>query len=505
MPKRKKTYEQRMVDYNRERAGKAAQGFVLGGLAGNIPGALFGSWYAQKDVKRPRQDSGVSFQEPKKVKLGNFTGEVVQTKKMPKSTQKSAQKKLVQRSSMVVSGKTKTKKIKKVKVPTKLRKQVKQILSGTMARGTYTTVKQGFVGTLLAAGGGSLAGDDLGKSQTAILIPSTTGLPGRTLFNQLVNFSPGVASTVVAGTGLNFFTPAKIWDAASVLFNRKAPSTGPYNYTNNLSTLATLATGAAAQSPGKLMINVLASSVKFTMKNTSNRVVTVEIWECMPTLKFQESNPVATLQSIVPAYSGATSDTNLDYYVGPSATLSNTLVHDPTVDPLALSKNYFGYKFAWKKRSMVLAPDETCIHEIRGPRSVLDCSKMVSVNNAAPTPAPVEIWNALVKGYSVGCVVSVNGDQVMPTAASTGGRKTWSTTAVALAAPVAVEVMESYTLSVPEVAGFIQTDGIAGTIQQLNLRKHKRVLWNACELGHVAYTLSNEVNPAAEVAFAQTS
>lgn len=72
--------------------------------------------------------------------------------------------------------------------------------------------------------------------------------------------------------------------------------------------------------------------------------------------------------------------------------------------------------------------------------------------------------------------------------------------------PVAIELEESFTISVPEIAGFITGTTAVGQQQLLNLRKPKLVVWNTVPpnlQGNVNIS-SNEVNPAASVSIAST-
>jgi len=462
----------------RSAIGRAA-GATLGFITNNVGGAVVG--YNVGGYLADRANAQVA------------------SKKMAKSSVSvMAQKKLINRSSMSVSGKNKVKRTKTVKVSKRLRKAIKQVMSGQTARGSFTTVVCGFVGSVTGVTAGALAGDDLGKTQSQVVYNAGTSLHGRTLFNQLVNWAPLAASSVVAGTGMNYFTPGKILNAASVLFNNK-PLNTVYNIAGNLSTHSN--GGAPLASPGDLKINVLSSHVQFTMKNVSNRVVTVEIWECTPTLKFSDSNPLQNLVTTVNAYSETTDDRNFQYVTAGSS--QNIGYFDATFDPLVAAKAYMGFKYTWKKRSMVMAPDETCIHSIKGPKGVFDFK---SITNIFPTPlggpftgaTAIDNLNTLMKGWSVGCIISVNGDYVLPNAATSGGRFVYTTTAGALGMPVAVEIKETYNIAVPEVAGYTTANGAVGTQQLLNMRKPKRVVWNAQANGAINYGVSNEVNPVAE-------
>lgn len=459
-----------------------------------------GHYGAPKTPKRQRQDSdsGTNVTPQKKIKT---TVGLPEKKNMGKgNTQVKAQKKLVKRSSMVVTGKTKVKRVRAVKVPMRLRKQIKAVMSSGTAHGTYITNKSGFIGSVTGAGtiGGGFSGDDLNKTQTQVFFNGAGGLAGRTLFNQLIDFRPGVQSQVVPNTGLNYFTPAKILDAASVLFNNKAINNNPYVQIDNLSTLFTSASGASSLDPGNLKINVKGCSVQFTMKNVSNRVASVDIWEMTPTLKFQNTNPLNDLVTTVQAWSEATSDTNFQYFLN-GANNGNGMF-DPIIEMPSIAKKYMGYKFNWKKRSMVLAPDETCIHSIMGPKGIFDFKNIIKTNATSGGATPDSDPDCLFKGWSVGVLISVAGDLVLPTAVSAGGRYLYNAVVGACGMPISVEVKETYRIAVPEVAGYVSVDAAPGVQQQLNLRKPKTIYVNQATIGNVAYTVSNEVNPLDDAA-----
>ncbi|AMB42972.1 hypothetical protein [Circovirus-like genome DCCV-7] len=444
-------------------------------------------------------------------KYGRLGTYILPQKKMPKgkaNTAVRAQKALVNRSSMVSKGKVRVKKTKTIKVSPRLRKQIKQVLVGQQARGSFTTIKNGFVGSLIGASGDifTLAGDDLDKTQAQVVYGSgALSIPGRTLFNQLVDWRPSpTACAIVPQTGLNFFTPGKIIDAASVLFNKKGYGQ-PYNVNGNLTvTYAKPGGQPIPTNPGKLKINVLSSSVQFTIKN---RVVSMDIWECTPTLKFQETNALQTvLTQSQTLTDDAAVDNSFEYFINRAAPVhKQTAILDPSVDMVALASSVMGLKFKWKKRSMVLAPEETCIHSITGPKGILDYSTLTTtVPNTAGTAATSGvILDSLVKGWSVSCIIACHGDYVQPISASQGGRFVWAAAAGVLGMPVAVEVKETYHIAVPEVAGFLTQDGGAGSVQMLNLRKKRIAVWNQQQVGNTAYTVSNEVNPLAEGASQQ--
>ncbi|ALE29782.1 coat protein [Lake Sarah-associated circular virus-41] len=426
-------------------------------------------------------------------------------------------KKLVQRSAMTSKGKNKLKTYKPYKLSDKFVKSVKQVLQTTCSTGTYVTVRQGLVGTLMnTAASGSMIGNDLGQTGiNQIWYPGSSNPAGsRTLFNALATLSDAAAtdSTVVAQTGLNFFTPAKIIDAASVLFNNKGLG-DPYSSAGNLATEFTTADGSIPTSntaAGALKINVLKSYVDFEMKNLSNRVAYVDIWECSPTLKFQNINPLQVLQQTAAVWD-STSTINRNITYATANANPNEIFLDSTVDGMGVLKKYAGLPMSWKKRSMVLAPDETCLHTVQGPKGILDWSKLVSTQpSVAPATGQVNInLNCLLKGFSVGCVISVRTDQVFQSGIPMyGAKKTYNDGAnLRMAVPVAIEMKESYKVAVPEVAGFVSRAVVGGSAQPLNLRKPRFVLWNQVNANGTTNVnklyLSNELNPVYDTTQAQ--
>jgi len=457
-------------------------------------GRSVGNYFKEK-IKRGKRKS---FPQ-QKIKMGG-----------PPTTKSNPIKRLTNKSATKITGKRKLKHDKTVKVSKKFRAGVKQVLAGSQAQGTYKTFKIGMVGTLLTASTSSMAGDDLGVTGTQIQTPGQDQPAGsRTLFNQLVDYKAGGTSAVVPGTGLNFFTIGKILDAASVLFNRKTPTVNPYVGTNNLSTAFNPSTGAVSVNPAGLKIKVLNSRVDFRMKNLSNRTITMEIWELTPTMKFQNDNPILSLiNHSVGFLDLAVLDSQVKMYNTGTLMDTGRFMTDGYLDPFAIMKKC-GYHWNYVKRTMIMAPEETCVHSIKGPSGLLDFNKTYTTVGTTSVPT---INNLFMKGWGVSVVMSVVGDQVLQglNPAGTLGAKVHyykAATPGALGAPVAVEVEETYKIAVPEIAGFMDT---VSATQTLNLRKHKLVTFNnigpngdSVTGANVQPVISNEENPIAEVTTGQ--
>lgn len=407
-------------------------------------------------------------------------------------------------SSQKVVGKTRVVKVKKRHVSAKFKASVKEVLSGVMARGTYTTLKQGYVGSMINNGNNTLLSvTDLTVSAPAVLIDGSAGnsTGSRTLFNCLVVNNPGANPTSIAQTGMNYFTPAKVLDAASVLFNNKPPG-DPYLTTGNMSDIEAIANAVPVLTTPNLKIEIVDSSVVFRMKNLSTRVATVEIWELTPTQKFGFVAPLSQVLGLGPAFAATQNDGPVKYFVDIGAAQTNQFHFEQAYDPFGVAKKYMGFPFVWKKRTMIMMPDETSAHTIVGPKGVMDFKKLMLGN-----PNPAVQLNALVKGFSVAVVISVNGDQVYKSSASGIGSRDIYMSAIAnrfdLGMPISIEIEEKYRLAVPEIAGFISIAPLVGASQMLNLRKTKFVFWNQIrpqgptDTPATGYITANSENPLA--------
>jgi len=410
-----------------------------------------------------------------------------------------AENKLVGRSSMVVRGKTKLKHEKKVKISRQFYEKVEKVMESRSGNGHYKQIYGGYICSAILNSGtdratiisGTNGGNILGATGQIAVVGGTVNLPPvRTMFNQLVEYVSGnvtggqMDARPLPGTEMNFFTIGKILDAASVLFNKKPASVnpagfitlGPYLTTGNLSEQTTNATGAVFNNngPGNLKIEVKSSHVSFKMKNLSDRILTIEIWELVPTLKFQDTSPLTSLEAADAQFQASTVDTELVYGQGTLNFVQEPSAYmDPNFEFMTFYNEY-GFKYKGKKRTMILHPQETCNHSIMGPSGTLDFSKLLS-DQISKT--------RMLKDWSVGCIFAVTADQVYRNVGNPGGKYVNAGSVAdqwTLSNPVAIEVTEVYNIQVPEIAGMITNNGAAGTTQLLNLNKDKKVIWNRC-------------------------
>nr|WAE43117.1 MAG: capsid protein [Cressdnaviricota sp.] len=406
---------------------------------------------------------------------------------------------------------------KHVKVSKYLKEAIHQVHQGEVGRGFYKRIFNGGVGVLMGGAAPPALTIADGNSpfnlQQTVILPSFQQPAGtRTLFNSLVDFKPALASAVNQGSDMNFFTIGKVLHAASVLFNGKADNPGPYITTGNLTTQFNNSNGALLPATaGTLKVDVKSSWVKFTIKNLSDRVMLLDMWELGPKIKFEARNALDALASVAAnSTDGATLDSEIQY----NTILGNRttgLFQDGTVDPFKLY-NRVGLNWSGLHREFTLQPDETCIHFIKGPSGVLDYAKMVSTTGSATGTNIPQV--GMLKNWSTSVVIGVRADQAFETsAANLPGRFTYFVPATPgiLTNVVAVEFEEVYNLEVPEIAGFVFPAAPAGGTQQaLNFRKNKTVITNfisqegnTAALGNII--VSSEESPALSVPATQTN
>lgn len=484
--------------------------------------------------------------------LNNKLGPFRQKKQMTNARNKVTNA-LVGKSAMAKTGKTKVKKAKAVKVSPYLRKAIKQVNAMESAKGYYQRSFHGLVGA-------SISIDDTEKDYQILgNVYYTTTTPAvesnyhpvmytghnransdiKTyyggLFNQQLptgtNTTGFVTMSYRPDTDLNFFTPGKVWHAASVLFNNKTEYNNPYTGSSaNLKTIFndTDGTSTTVGQPGMLKINVLSSSVEFTMKNMSLRTLEVDIYECVATQKLNARTPLGDMIAVADNIQDGADNKMIGYYCNDANRIAGTsrFLIEGTIDGVSLLKGH-GWHWKYEKRTMVLQPQEICIHTVKGPTGVLDFKKLfdTSFQQTTTSGESVTATNLLertacaLKDWSKHCVIAVRVDPLIleKTAVDGGsnvpnfGHRYIPLTANvdgALTAPLYCEIKEKMRVAVPEVAGF-QLPPLAvasgattgGQKVQLNFRKPRIQITNCGEpnalIAGTQLVTSREENPVA--------
>jgi len=465
-----------------------AAGATLGFIAGDVPGAVIGQNLAQR----------------------LFTKEIQM--RDPISVINAQSKRATMRKSGHKNIKTIQGKQKKVKVSTVLRDKIKKVIEEKKAPGTYVKTTHGTVGCTESnsTNASSYTGTVNGVANQIRVIPmfnNITDLGGNqvTWWQSLNAHTQG--DTMVDGYDLVFFTPYKILDAASILWNGKVMAQDATLTTGNFSTYVDNSTLNPKTTPLRNNIYIRNAYVTFEIKNNSQRPMTLFIRNCVPKVKFQDSGPLQAFQAgvyrdlaipsgdtngpLVP-YS-ATSDQNLSRYF-----------NDPNL-PWSLIDNY---KRNWKHETMtvLINPGETHKHSIQGPKNMTvnynDLYKDGNYNIATfykKTSAAVVIGVLPDLEYATvlsGSRVNMSGRWVKTTSTSLDK---------SIIHPISIEVKEHFDLSMPEITGFIYpTAQTPGIVQPLNLRQRKYASfysgYNADEPNMVVQG-ANEENPAATITF----
>lgn len=426
----------------------------------------------------------------------------------------------VDKSAMKQTGKAKVKRVKKLKVSNYLKKAVKQVVAGSSAHGYYKRTFTGVVGVSAydkavpyadlelsssSTANGGTAFTVMGTTQTTAYVGSAPArsIGGKTLFNTLcLKNTNGTGFRALANCDLNFFTPAKLWHAASVLFNNKTESADPYaTTTGNLGAISHSTTGVINSTvPQNLKIELKSSHVAFNFKNLSARNVFVDVYECVSMLKFNISNPLNDLVTVARVIQdSATEDKIVQLYEidGENNTSENFLfITCGDVDGVSIAKSN-GWKWKYVKKTMMLSPGENCAHVMKGPTGMFDFARTMD------GPGVYKV-NGAHKDWSKHLIIACRPEPTLrdTSAVSNQGLRFTPQTELVyeLFSTISIECTEVMSIAVPEIAGFVSTAVAAGSGQPLNLRKKRIMLTNlnGGVAGNVQnLVVSSEFNPVA--------
>lgn len=496
-----------------------------------------GSNYAKRKLVSMADQGGRKIVKKGKDLMNRIKNTYLKKKKtpvriMPKKYVGSVTNSQAGRASMKKTGKIKNiRKGKKVRVPAKLRKQVKQVLAGGQYTGTYNTVSQGTIGiiavndvststTIYVAASGTY--NSIVAADVSV-IPQYTNTAGPAWVYWGASMT-GPASATIFQNQFEHFSPMQFLDAASKLWNNKYGVAESYyvNSDNNIildvikSTGVPSATNASVTGAqnAPLRLNIQNSYAKYTLKNNSLRSYKIEIFHCTPKLKFPTKRALTDLfQTCQAELSGvdasgvvATAQRGAVFMVGAStnstvaaaASLMQHIDFDPKDSPQWRSR------WNYQKVTIVIAAGETCEHSIQGPKNtILDFSK---VTNTAGSGTQEQIIPSFCKGFSTSVFFRVLPDMVTATDATQYNISSQLTNAEAAAfgstgqvqLPIAVQVQQGYSIKVPEQAGFIQRAVAAGTPQWMNMNRRMKRYDSMCvdPTKDITYAAAQEEQPS---------
>lgn len=407
--------------------------------------------------------------------------------------------------------KVKVKALKSVKVSKGLRDKVKKVIAGTDAYGEYCVRIGGMIGyvdTKQAVANLPIAG--LVSRDGAYVYKYDSGPAmksgNKVWWGGLIKVTTGAFAAPEVRKAFLYFTPAKILDAVSCLFNQK-PMLPDWTIPNQNFTYATaLSTGAGFvgsstfPTTGAFKCYVHNAYANWIIKNVNQRTVKLKIYHCVSKLKFNDSGPLTALSRV----DGLNDNTNFRSELGSfSSGAGVPIVADTICHPMFEPKKHPHFSSSWKYdvTEIVLKPGEEMTHFIQGPKNYeLNFEKLLPDGNT-------EV-GAFFKDTTKAIMVSLEIDSVLyspdGTASLNVGQlalKSAAGTTNNITNPISIEVDEVYKVSCPANAGFITTAGVAGTIQSLNLKGNRKLFanFNDVPLDTTVYTSYNEENPGAPI------
>jgi len=450
------------------------------------------------------------------------------------------------KAAMKSSGKIKLKRGKKVKVSSKLREKIKEVMKGASYSGHYNAIVQGTVGIAQYPGSAGPGAEffcdanafpSLSDPQMVYCIPrhqSDTqskwvywgGFPQKDMSTDQLSYEHM----------FEHFSPMQYLDAASKMWNNKfgvaeswfAQSPANINLEAKRSD-GTLTGGSSTVSTHNvtgLKLNIVNSHVKYTLRNNSQRTMNIEIFHCTPKIKFPGTSALNDLYHTVQtelfgvtgagiAATAANANrlsslmTNKTDQTGATITIADCIQH-PMFDPK--DSLFWSARWKYEKKTIRIAPGETCQHSIQGPKNVLlDFNKIQTASfasNVANTTSSIPVW---VKGYNVSVFMRIipdmtssadladnsatyrqtynNSGNFASIIANCDGRK--------VVLPICCEVQYSYNIKCPDQQGFLQQAVSAGAVQNLNLKRPVKRYDNFTDFPntHKLITEENNISP----------
>lgn len=488
----------------------ASIGFSVGGPVGATIGAQVPGFVAEAGVKYAAENFKSSSmdlftQEKTTAKMGSTNARVInrQSGRATSSTKGKAK----------VASRRKT-----VKVAPALAKKIKKVVKGAKPYGVMQTVSDGFIGYSYGAAGtnigdaslvltGSFAGN---TDAVTVKLPRLNG-HGTQWWGKPIKYIAGGAEQFQDFADWNYFTPMRIWDAASKLFNNKNRTTPYYTQTGNLFAAQKGSDGSVVAIPAGvqgLKIEILDSDVCWDIKNTSGRAVYMDIFHCVSKLKFQDIKGLGEMINSAIADTAADADNRNpvvrfteDSNVALTQKWQNLIQH-PCFEPNQLPS--FNSQWKYAKTTLFIKPGETICHKIKGPKNyTLDMSKLSNEGQEQVTkfykPTSVKVFCRIRPDY----IWAYNGIEVaggygpaQVVKGSTTEGDTWFTSC-----PISIMETETFRLYMPEITGGLTPAGVAAGVPFANSnRKNCRVLIdrrNNINQPSLAYTVIDEENPDA--------
>lgn len=414
------------------------------------------------------------------------------------------------RASVSKKGKIGLRSIKKIKVSKGLREKVQKVIAGENAYGEYYRRYGGMIGMIDFRATVANATPAFPMSRDGNYVYELDNGPNARagdkvwwggLFN---NTGVNLDKTALTGGQFCYFTPLKLLDAASVLWNGKTSSIDWTTVTGNFS-LAISSTTAAPQvgssqfaNAGGIELTVINSYVTWRIKNVNQRSMKIKIYCCVPKQKYGDQGPLtALLTGPLQDTTGSTRSTLGAGNIASGSNVERTIACHPNFEPK--QNTQFNNLYKYEVTEILIKPGEEIQHHIQGPKNYkLDYAKLYQAGTTEVS--------SFFKECSKLCMVSCEVDTVFFTDTnfqSTGPITTRASavTTNTVCNQIAIEIDEVYKLSCPGAAGFMTQAGAAGSFQGLNMKVPRKVWanFNGSVSSAQTYNSFNEENPGAAV------
>jgi len=397
--------------------------------------------------------------------------------------------------------KLKSKTVKKVYVPKKLKKQVNQILTGKELTGKYVTSRIGNIGVSNPGSNPNKASFTIYGVATRPAVFALQSDPST--YNYCSWFCPITLPTIRQATptlsvatalnydpcdALTFFHPAKFMDAASVLWNNKGINDiGWLTQTDNITTrIAAAGADPSHNRPSNVQFTIVNSFVEFELKNMSMRQVKIRIVTCTPKVKIQNNYPLNVVVDGIAAdnaENGALAAPN-----------SNADINNPLFN--FRDSPSFTSQFKYDTVEVIIKAGETCKHSLQGPKNIKFDTQKYLVNELNG-----EQYN-MMGTKSVILQVMADVQPKLLTLIPGHYHETLPAATDNYKLPIAVTRTETFILKCPATAGFLKNDEVDGEAQALNLKRRITGYGNFASYNAalVEYKGHDEEQPATAIA-----
>jgi len=387
----------------------------------------------------------------------------------------------------------------RVHVAKRLRQKIEKVIEDKKVSGSVKQVYMGFIGAIDDLTSGSYSMGGLNSTNATKYAADT-----QYIWQGMLNVNNANAKLFELGVDFRLFSPYRILDAASILWNRKVPNINYNTQTNNFTTAVNaagvsvnLGTDAYVGSSGP-QIMLKSAKATFFLKNNSMRTHYLRMYVCKPKRKWVGLSPLDTWDQAMLA-DNAEGTTNLldnadTIFYGNTFTANGiqpTDAHTMIGCTPNISKKF---KEVWQYEhiDMTLEPGQSIAQVVHGPRNQMyDWSKMWDgsvLNDTKPQPK-FDRWVMFVGNLDI-----VNDTLSYPT------RGYGTAAADGEVRPINVEMTLDYVLEMPEITGFPQNTraATAGQSQQLVYRRPRKALLNfinSTVRAHSALTRIDDQNP----------